>query len=227
MAVNIEWGNLIWHSSIQPFSNSWRIPTWQSRRWIRIPCRGDCIVAGESCTIDYSVFPSVSNKDVSTPTCRRSCCASAALVSAPPGPGCRRTAPAEAPVATPSIRVNHHRAAAGSPIDLTYTFVVAKRREDPGDYRVMLHVVDTDEELMWTDDHNPPVADQRVETWRDRRVHAHDFRARVPVRRECHASGGSVLDLGSAPPDRSPGRMSASARIKSAASTFCRRPKTS
>jgi hypothetical protein len=71
--------------------------------------------------------------------------------------GCRKAAPAEAAVATPSIRVNHTRAAAGSPIDLTYTFVVAKDAKITGDYRVMLHVVDTDEELMWTDDHNPPV----------------------------------------------------------------------
>ena len=71
--------------------------------------------------------------------------------------GCRQAAPAEAAVATPSIRVNHTRAAAGSPIDLTYTFVVAKDAKITGDYRVMLHVVDTDEELMWTDDHNPPV----------------------------------------------------------------------
>jgi hypothetical protein len=71
--------------------------------------------------------------------------------------GCRQAAPAEAAVATPSLRVNHTRAAAGSPIDLTYTFVVAKDAKITGDYRVMLHVVDTDEELMWTDDHNPPV----------------------------------------------------------------------
>ena len=59
-------------------------------------------------------------------------------------------------MATPSVRVNHSRAAAGSPIELTYTFVVAKDAKIAGDYRVMLHVVDTDEELMWTDDHNPP-----------------------------------------------------------------------
>jgi hypothetical protein len=71
--------------------------------------------------------------------------------------GCRKAAPAEAPVATPSVRVNHPRAAAGSPIELTYTFVVAKDAKFAGDYRVMLHVVDTDEELMWTDDHNPPI----------------------------------------------------------------------
>jgi hypothetical protein len=77
--------------------------------------------------------------------------------------GCRKAAPAEAAVATPSIRVNHNRAAAGSPIDLTYRFVVAKDAKITGDYRVMLHVVDTDEELMWTDDHNPPVP---TSTWK-------------------------------------------------------------
>lgn len=82
---------------------------------------------------------------------------SAALVLAGFASGCRKAAPAEAPVATPSLRVNHTRAAAGSPIELTYTFVVAKDAKMTGDYRVMLHVVDTDEELMWTDDHNPPV----------------------------------------------------------------------
>jgi hypothetical protein len=83
------------------------------------------------------------------------CSAAVALSAA--ATGCRKAAPAEAAVATPSIRVNHTRAAAGSPIDLTYTFVVAKDAKITGDYRVMLHVVDTDEELMWTDDHNPPV----------------------------------------------------------------------
>jgi hypothetical protein len=82
---------------------------------------------------------------------------SAVVAQSAAAPGCRKAAPAEAPVATPSIRVNHNRAAAGSPIDLTYTFVVAKDAKITGDYRVMLHVVDTDEELMWTDDHNPPV----------------------------------------------------------------------
>jgi hypothetical protein len=80
----------------------------------------------------------------------------AALASATLASGCRRAAPAEAPVATPSVRVNHPRAAAGSPLELTYTFVVGNDAKMSGDYRVMLHVVDTDDELMWTDDHNPP-----------------------------------------------------------------------
>ena len=82
---------------------------------------------------------------------------SAAFVLAGFASGCRNASPAEAAVATPTVRINHSRAAAGSPLELTYTFVVAKDTKIPGDYRVMLHVVDTDDELMWTDDHNPPV----------------------------------------------------------------------
>jgi len=81
---------------------------------------------------------------------------SAAFVLAGLASGCGQAAPAEPPVATPSVRVNHNRAPAGSPIELTYTFVVDKDARIAGDYRVMLHVVDTDEDLMWTDDHNPP-----------------------------------------------------------------------
>src|SRR5262245_26871286 len=59
--------------------------------------------------------------------------------------------------ATPSIILNHDRAPAGSPLEITYKFVVADDAKIDKDYRVMVHIVDTDEELMWTDDHNPPV----------------------------------------------------------------------
>ena len=53
-------------------------------------------------------------------------------------------------------RINHDRAPAGSPIEITYKFVVADDAKFPEDYRVFAHVVDTDEERMWDDDHNPP-----------------------------------------------------------------------
>ena len=62
----------------------------------------------------------------------------------------------EPPVAAATVRVNHERAAAGSPLDITYKFVVAEGAKINGTYRVFLHVVDTDEERMWTDDHDPP-----------------------------------------------------------------------
>jgi len=60
-------------------------------------------------------------------------------------------------VATPSLTLSHDRAPAGSPLELTYKFVVAPDATFAEDYRVFMHVVDTDMEQMWTDDHNPPV----------------------------------------------------------------------
>jgi hypothetical protein len=61
------------------------------------------------------------------------------------------------PVATPSLTLSHDRAPAGSPLELTYRFVVASDVTFDRDYRVMAHVVDIDQEQMWTDDHDPPV----------------------------------------------------------------------
>ena len=72
------------------------------------------------------------------------------------GAACRSSEPQEPPVATPSVSINHDRAPAGSPIEITYKFVVAANATFPEDYRAFVHVVDTDEERMWDDDHNPP-----------------------------------------------------------------------
>jgi hypothetical protein len=73
------------------------------------------------------------------------------------GAGCRAKEATAPPVATPSVKLNHDRAPAGSPMEITYKFVVANNATFAQDYLVMAHVVDTDEELMWTDDHRPPV----------------------------------------------------------------------
>ncbi|MFN7983429.1 MAG: hypothetical protein U0Q11_16395 [Vicinamibacterales bacterium] len=61
------------------------------------------------------------------------------------------------PVATPSLTLSHDRAPAGSPLELTYKFVVASDASFTEDYRVFAHVVDNDDERIWDDDHNPPV----------------------------------------------------------------------
>lgn len=61
------------------------------------------------------------------------------------------------PVATPSVTVSRDRAPAGAPVEITYRFQVASDAHIDADYRVMLHVVDSDEERMWDDDHEPPV----------------------------------------------------------------------
>lgn len=69
---------------------------------------------------------------------------------------CGSEAPPMPPVATASVSLSRDRAPLGSPLDITYRFVVASDASFPENYRVMLHVVDADDELMWTDDHDPP-----------------------------------------------------------------------
>lgn len=71
---------------------------------------------------------------------------------------CGRKSASEPPVARPSVTLNRDKAPLGSPIDLTYRFVVANGAKFDGNYRVMLHVLDANEEVIWTDDHDPPVA---------------------------------------------------------------------
>ena len=67
--------------------------------------------------------------------------------------------PAQAPVAMPSVELSQPVAEVGGPIDLTYRFVVAEDApEFDDDYWAFVHVVDADGELMWTDDHQPPLS---------------------------------------------------------------------
>jgi hypothetical protein len=70
--------------------------------------------------------------------------------------GCRHTDPPAPPVASGTVQLSHPKAPLGSPIDLTYKFVVANDAHLADDYRVMVHVVDTDNELLFTFDHIPP-----------------------------------------------------------------------
>jgi hypothetical protein len=64
-------------------------------------------------------------------------------------------------VATPSVTVDRDRAPLGSPLEITYKFIPAAGATFDEDYRVMVHIVDVDEELMWTDDHDPPTPTTR------------------------------------------------------------------
>ena len=73
-------------------------------------------------------------------------------------PACRRNEPEPPPVATPSFHITQTRVPLGSPIEVSYKFVVAN--EAPAiteDYRVFVHFLDSDKERMWTDDHDLPV----------------------------------------------------------------------
>jgi hypothetical protein len=69
--------------------------------------------------------------------------------------GCGRTE-SEPAVAEARVTLNHDRVPLGSALEITYEFKVAEAGSFGQDYRVFSHFVDADDELMWTDDHNPP-----------------------------------------------------------------------
>jgi hypothetical protein len=69
---------------------------------------------------------------------------------------CSRKSESEPPLATASFTPARSRAPLGSPLEVTYKFVVAPDAKFTEDYRVLVHFMDSDDELMWTDDHVPP-----------------------------------------------------------------------
>jgi hypothetical protein len=83
--------------------------------------------------------------------------ATAFVVAALSVAACGGKEPSTPPVAKASVAVNRKAAPLGSPIEITYKFVVANDARFDEDYRVMAHVVDADGQMMWDDDHNPPV----------------------------------------------------------------------
>jgi hypothetical protein len=76
---------------------------------------------------------------------------------------CGRGSDTAVPLATPAVSVNHTRVPLGSPIEVTYRFQVAPGAAFAKDYRVFVHFLDADDELMWTDDHLPP---QPTTSWK-------------------------------------------------------------
>jgi hypothetical protein len=86
-------------------------------------------------------------------------CVGWALAAAAVAAGCGWRQPPPKPVATPAFVVTRTRFPLGSPVEVSYRFTVAP--DAPAfaeDYRVFVHFLDSDDELMWTDDHLPPVA---------------------------------------------------------------------
>ena len=68
---------------------------------------------------------------------------------------CGRKSDNEPPVATPSLTLSHDKVPIGSPVKLTYKFVVAPDAKFTTDDWVFVHVLDPTGELLWTDDHLP------------------------------------------------------------------------
>ena len=82
--------------------------------------------------------------------------AAVAAVAFAAAAGCGSRETNEPPVATPTLTMSRERVAIGSPVRLTYRFDVAPDAKIDGDYWVFVHVLDSQGEQMWTDDHQPP-----------------------------------------------------------------------
>ena len=93
---------------------------------------------------------------------RQAAAAGVALVLVATG-ACGGGEDAAPPVATTTVTLNKSRASLGSPIELTYKFVVAPGASFDRDYRVFVHFVNAEDEQMWTDDHEPP---RPTRTWK-------------------------------------------------------------
>ena len=77
--------------------------------------------------------------------------ATAALIA-----GCSKAEDTTPPVGAIQVSLSRPKVALGSPVEVTYRFTVAQNAPNLGSRRVFVHFLDADEELMWTDDHEPP-----------------------------------------------------------------------
>ena len=68
---------------------------------------------------------------------------------------CGRGSDNQPPVATPSLILNRDKVPIGSPVKLTYKFVVAPGAKIDTNHWVFVHVLDPTGEQLWTDDHLP------------------------------------------------------------------------
>jgi hypothetical protein len=92
---------------------------------------------------------------------------------------CHRGTKPEIGVASPSVTLSRDRAALGSPVDITYQFVVPP--DAPAfaeNYHVFVHVLDSDEQVMWTDDHKPSTP---TTEWKPNQTIAYTRTIFVPV----------------------------------------------
>jgi hypothetical protein len=70
--------------------------------------------------------------------------------------GCGEPEDTTPPVGNLQVSLSRPKVALGSPIEVTYKFTVAPDAPPFGPRRVFAHFLDADDELMWTDDHDPP-----------------------------------------------------------------------
>jgi hypothetical protein len=61
------------------------------------------------------------------------------------------------PVAGVAFNASSSRVAIGSPVDFTYKFEVLPNAVINGDYTIFVHFIDARGDMIWTDDHDPPL----------------------------------------------------------------------
>ena len=85
----------------------------------------------------------------------------------------------QTPVATVTLGLDRTSVPLGAPLELSVRFDVTPDL-DPltEDYRVLLHVLDTDEELLWTEDHDPPMPTSQ---WQPGQTVEYTRRVRIPM----------------------------------------------
>jgi hypothetical protein len=69
--------------------------------------------------------------------------------------GCGGSEDTAPPAGTVQVALSRSKVALGSPVEMTYKFTLAPSAS-VGARRVFVHFLDADDELMWTDDHDPP-----------------------------------------------------------------------
>lgn len=70
--------------------------------------------------------------------------------------GCGEAEDTTPPIGSVQVTLSRPKVPLGSPIEVTYKFTVASGAPALGPRRVFVHFLDADDELMWTDDHDPP-----------------------------------------------------------------------
>ena len=70
--------------------------------------------------------------------------------------GCGEAEDTTPPVANLQVSLSRPKVALGSPVEVTYKIAVLQNAPPLGQRRVFAHFLDADDELMWTDDHDPP-----------------------------------------------------------------------
>ena len=109
------------------------------------------------------------------------------------------------PVATPTFTASKERVALGGPIEVTYQFDVIAPIKD--NYRVLVHVVNPDGDVLWNDDHDPAVPTsqwkpgQKIQYTRERFVPVVPFTGAATVRVGLY-KGDERLPLQGADPDQ-------------------------